>query len=73
VKALPSEALYRVRGVAGVQWAVAMHRGLPTARATDGNFRTVILMSVDDDSLAGAPRRLLIGSIAGRFNKTRCT
>jgi putative ABC transport system permease protein len=65
VKALPSEALYRVRGVPGVQWAVAMHRGLPTARAADGNFRTVILMSVDDDSLAGAPRRLLVGSIAG--------
>lgn len=64
VKALPTEALYRVRGVAGVQWAVAMHRGLPTARAADGNFRTVILMSVDDDSLAGAPRRLLLGSIA---------
>ena len=64
VKALPDDALYRVRSVEGVEWAVALYKGQPTARAADGNFRTVILMSVDDDSLAGAPRRLLVGSIA---------
>ncbi|MBV9459659.1 MAG: FtsX-like permease family protein [Bradyrhizobium sp.] len=63
VKALPDQAVYRVRGVPGVQWAVAMRRGLPTARAVDGTFRSVILMSVDDDSLAGAPRRLFVGSL----------
>lgn len=64
VKALPDQALYRVRGVEGVGWAVPLYKGMPTARARDGNFRTVILMSVDDDSLAGAPRKLLAGSIA---------
>jgi putative ABC transport system permease protein len=64
VKALSDEAVYRVRGVPGVLWAVPMRRGLPTARSVDGTFRSVILMSVDDDSLAGAPRRLFIGSLA---------
>ncbi len=64
VKALPDQAVYRVRSVPGVHWAVAMRRGLPTARAVDGTFRSVILMSVDDDSLAGAPRRLFVGSLA---------
>lgn len=64
VKSLPDDVLYRVRGVEGVEWAVPLFKGQPTARAADGNFRTVILMSVDDDSLAGAPRRLLVGSIA---------
>jgi len=64
VKALPDDVLYRVRGVSGVEWAVPLYKGLPTARGADGTFRTVILMSVDDDSLAGAPQRLLVGSIA---------
>src|SRR5579875_280838 len=34
-KALPDEAVYQVRSVPGVKWAVAMRRGLPTARAAD--------------------------------------
>ena len=64
VKGLPDQAVYRVRSVPDVEWAVAMRRGLPTARSVDGTFRSVILMSVDDDSLAGAPRRLFVGSLA---------
>ncbi|MBV8071155.1 MAG: FtsX-like permease family protein [Acidobacteriaceae bacterium] len=64
VKALNDNVLYRVRGVPGVEWAVPMYKGLPTARAINGDFRTVLLMSVDDNSLAGAPRRLLAGDIA---------
>lgn len=63
-RALPDEAVYQVRSVPGVQWAVPMRRGLPTARSADGTFRSIILMSVDDNSLAGAPRRLFAGSIA---------
>src|ERR1700751_4262889 len=64
VKALPDQALYRVRGVPGVEWAIPMYKGTPIARAPNGTFRTVNLISVDDDSLAGAPRRLFTGSIA---------
>jgi putative ABC transport system permease protein len=64
VKALPDDVLYRVRGVEGVEWAVPLYKGQPIARAGDGNFRSVILMGVDDHSLAGAPRRLMAGSIA---------
>jgi putative ABC transport system permease protein len=64
VKALPDDVLYQVRGVEGVEWAVPLYKGQPIARAGDGNFRSVILMGVDDHSLAGAPRRLLAGSIA---------
>jgi len=64
VKGLPDDVLYRVRGVEGVEWAVPLYKGQPIARAGDGNFRSVILMGVDDHSLAGAPRRLLAGSIA---------
>lgn len=63
VKALPSTDLYRVRAVPGVKWAVPLFKGLPTARADDGRFRAVILMGLDDASLAGAPRTMLLGKV----------
>jgi putative ABC transport system permease protein len=63
VKALPETELYRVRAVSGVEWAVRLFKGLPTAKAADGRFRTAILMGLDDASLAGAPRNMLVGSI----------
>lgn len=63
VKALPETALYRVRAVPGVAWAVRLFKGLATARAEDGEFRALILMGLDDASLAGAPRRMLKGRV----------
>ncbi|MBX7221313.1 MAG: ABC transporter permease [Blastocatellia bacterium] len=64
VKALTDNDLYRVRGVSGVEWAVKLFKGVPRAKADDGKFRNVILLGVDDASLVGAPRRMLLGSLA---------
>jgi putative ABC transport system permease protein len=55
--------LYRVRSVPGVEWAVPLYKGLGRAKSPDGKFRTVILMGVDDATLVGAPRKMLLGSI----------
>ena len=63
VKALTDDDLYRVRGVAGVEWAVALFKGTPRAKAFDGNFRVVIMMGVDDATLVGAPRKMVLGSV----------
>ena len=63
VKALPETALYRVRAVPGVEWAVRLFKGLATARASGGEFRAVILMGLDDATLAGAPRQMLQGRL----------
>jgi putative ABC transport system permease protein len=60
---LRDDALYMVRGVEGVKWAVPLFKGQAVARAMDGRFRSVILMGVDNASLTGAPRKLLLGSI----------
>jgi putative ABC transport system permease protein len=60
---LRDDALYMVRGVEGVRWAVPLFKGQAVARAMDGRFRSVILMGVDNASLTGAPRKLLLGSI----------
>jgi putative ABC transport system permease protein len=62
VKALTDDDVYRVRGVPGVEWAVPLFKGLPRARAFDGNFRVVIMMGVDDATLVGAPRDMTLGS-----------
>jgi putative ABC transport system permease protein len=63
VYALRDDALYRVRGVAGVRWAVPLFKGQPVARALNGRFRAAILLGLDDSSLAGAPHKIILGSI----------
>ena len=54
-KPLSENALYRVRGVDGVRWAVRLYKGLGRARLEDGNFQQVIIIGVDDATLTGAP------------------
>lgn len=63
VLALPDQALYRVRGVPGVEWAVPLLKSNARAKVhSDGRFRAVILMGLDDGSLVGAPRNMALGS-----------
>src|SRR6266481_552712 len=63
VKALTDQDLYRVRGVEGIKWAVPLFKGIARAKVhTDGKFRAMILMGLDDTSLVGAPRDMAMGS-----------
>ena len=69
--ALSETDLYRVRGVQGVDWAVKLYRGNVRCRLAEGNspqargdFRSVLLMGLDDTSLAGAPRDMVIGKLS---------
>jgi putative ABC transport system permease protein len=64
VPGLPESALSRVRGVPGVAWAVRLYKGQVRARLDDGNFRTAVLMGLDDDTLVGAPQEMLAGRLA---------
>jgi putative ABC transport system permease protein len=64
IKPLAETDLYRVRGVEGVDWAVRLYKGLARVRVSDGSFRQVILMGLDDDSLVGAPVRMTQGTIS---------
>lgn len=62
VKALPGQDLYRIRGVGGIEWAVPLFKGTARAKVhTDGKFRAIILMGLDDASLVGAPRDMALG------------
>src|SRR2546426_7235989 len=61
-KALKDTDLTRVRGVPGVQWAVRMFKGNPVAKTLKGKFAVSFLVGLDDATLAGAPRKMLMGS-----------
>jgi len=64
VKPLSDDDLYRVRGVPGVAWAVRLFKGQARARFDDGNFQQMLLLGLDDATLVGAPRDVLLGSLA---------
>jgi putative ABC transport system permease protein len=61
-KALKDTDLLRVRGVAGVRYAVRLFKGQPIARTPKGNFSQAVVIGIDDASLVGAPRKMLMGS-----------
>ena len=61
VKALTDQDLFRIRGVPGVEWAVPLFKGTSRAKGPDGKFRGVILMGLDDATLTGLPRSVMLG------------
>ena len=61
-KALKDTDVDRVRGVEGVQWAVRLFKGSPVARTLDGKFAASLCFGLDDATLTGVPRKMLLGS-----------
>lgn len=57
--------LQRVRGVEGVAWAVPFYKGTVRARLGTGDHRQVFLLGLDDATLIGAPREMVLGTAAG--------
>jgi putative ABC transport system permease protein len=63
IKPMQDTELYRVRGVAGVAWAVPLYKGLIKARLYDGTFQTCNLIGLDDATLIGGPPVILTGKL----------
>jgi putative ABC transport system permease protein len=61
-KALKDTDVNRVRGVEGVQWAVRLFKGNPVARTLGGKFAASLCFGLDDATLTGVPRKMLLGS-----------
>jgi putative ABC transport system permease protein len=61
--ALPETDLQRVRGVSGVKWAVKLFKGQVNCRLENGQYRSTILFGLDDNSLVGAPREMILGNV----------
>jgi putative ABC transport system permease protein len=63
VKPMADTHLYRVRGVAGVDWAVRLYKGIARARLEGGAYEQVILLGLDDATFVGAPLTMIGGSV----------
>lgn len=69
-KALKDTDLTRVRGVSSVDYAVRLFKGNPTARTLAGKFASTFTLGVDDSTLVGAPRKMIMGNW-GRLAETK--
>jgi putative ABC transport system permease protein len=71
LKALTEDDLYRVQGVSGVDWAVRFYKGQGRVKLDAGNphgaglYQQVVVLGLDDDTLVGAPRHMVVGTLAG--------
>jgi putative ABC transport system permease protein len=64
IKPMKDTQVYQVRGVAGVDWALPLYRGLLKVHQEDGNFQTCIVMGLDDTTLMGGPPEMVEGSMS---------
>jgi putative ABC transport system permease protein len=63
VRPLMDDDVYRVRGVPGVAWAVRLFKGQARVRADQGDYRVSVLLGLDDATLVGAPKEMLVGAV----------
>jgi putative ABC transport system permease protein len=61
VEPLRNIELSNVRSVPGVDWAVPFYKGISTIRMPDGLTQQVQLIGVDDVSLVGIARKIVMG------------
>lgn len=64
IKPLQDTEVFRVRSIAGVEWAVPLYKGLVKARLQNGRFQTVNLVGLDDATLIGGPPTMVEGTLA---------
>lgn len=60
---LPATALDRVKSIPGVEWATPLITISMRTRLLNGQFRSVLVIGVDDATLIGAPRDMAAGSV----------
>jgi putative ABC transport system permease protein len=62
-KPLRDTDLARVRGVAGVEWAVPLYRGFMIVKLPTGETRSTMVNGLDDATLVGAPVNIVEGKL----------
>ena len=63
VRPLRESDLSLVRGVEGVKWAARLYRGHSRLQLAGGQFQKTVLIGLDDATLAGAPKQMVLGSV----------
>lgn len=62
-KPLQSTALYRVRSIEGVAWAMPLFKGQARARLDNGQFQNCVVVGLDDATLTGGPATMVEGEL----------
>ncbi len=60
-KPMQDTALFRVRGIEGVAWAMPLYKGMLRARLPDGSIQNCNVFGIDDATLAGGPPIMIEG------------
>lgn len=63
LRPLPADASQRVRGVAGVAWAVPLAKTTVRAQSESGHFRQAVLIGLDNSTLLGSPEKVFVGEL----------
>ena len=63
IKPMQDTMLLRVRGVAGVAWAMPLYKGIIQARMDNGTFQSCNVIGVDDATLIGGPPEMVDGTL----------
>lgn len=63
IKPMPDTVLTRVRGVAGVKWAVPIYKGYLKTRLPEGSLVQSRLVGIDDATLMGGPPEMVEGKL----------
>ena len=63
IRPMRDAALFQVRGVTGVAWAVPLFKAAVPVKTSEGRLRNAMLLGLDDVSLIGATSRFLVGSL----------
>jgi putative ABC transport system permease protein len=62
-KPLQDTALFRVRGIEGVDWAMPLYKGNIRARLADGGIQNCNVFGIDDATLSGGPPAMVEGRL----------
>ena len=63
VKAMRDTDVSRVRSVAGVEWAVPLQASILQSKLSDGNFKPIMIIGLDNTTLVGRPSRMMAGRL----------
>jgi putative ABC transport system permease protein len=64
VKPMKEDHLQAVQGVPGVSWAVRFYKGQGRLKLGNGKYQQVVVLGLDDATLVGAPREMVLGTLA---------
>src|SRR5262249_29281993 len=64
IKPMSENYVSRVRGGPGGAWAVPFYKGQGRLKLGDGKYQQAIVLGLDDQTLVGAPRQVILGTLA---------